>query len=74
MMAWNPVPEVAAARDAAKALNNAPVVVLLYLTNDEQIGFASYGRTKELCKFAGQLGEHCFKAMKNFGGDEECDE
>lgn len=70
-MAWNPAPEVAVARDAAKALGNAPVVVLLYLTNDQKIGFASYGRTKELCKFAGQLGKHCFEAMKNFGGEQE---
>jgi len=69
-MAWNPSPEVAAARDAAKALNNAPIVVLLYLTNDQRLGMASYGRTRELCKFAGELGDHCFEAMKKFGDEE----
>ena len=69
-MGWNPAPEVAVARDAAKALGNAPVVVLLYLTNDRQIGMASYGRTKELCKFASELGEHCFEAMQKLGEEQ----
>ncbi len=70
-MAWNPSKEVAVARDSAKALGDAPVVIVLYLTNNQQIGMASYGRTKELCKFAKELGGHCFEAMKRFGEDEK---
>ncbi len=48
-MAWNPSPEVAVARDAAKRLNNARQCVVIYITDAGQIGYASYGRTKALC-------------------------
>ncbi len=37
-MAWNPSPEVAVARDAAKALNNAPMCVVLWITDDNKLG------------------------------------
>jgi hypothetical protein len=66
-MAWNPSPEVAVARDAAKKLDDAPIAVVVFLTNDGRIGFASYGRTMQLCKNAKSLGEHIFNAAKTWG-------
>lgn len=47
-MAWNPSPEVAIARDAARQLK-ANRIVILYMTELDQIGYASYGETKPLC-------------------------
>lgn len=47
-MAWNPSPEVAVARDAAKKLG-ADRVVITYTTVAGAIGYASYGETKLLC-------------------------
>lgn len=67
-MAWNPSKEVAAARDAAKALGDAPICVVIWLHPDgEKVGMASYGRTKELCKHAGKLGDHLLDAAMHWG-------
>ncbi len=55
-MAWNPAPEVAVARDAATRLG-AKQVVIVYITDDHQCGMASYGRTRELCREAGVMGD-----------------
>lgn len=68
-MAWNPSPEVAVARDAAKALGNAPMCVVLYVTDDQKLGMASYGRTKELCKQAAFIGDKAFEAIMNLDDD-----
>ena len=43
----------------------------MFLTNDQKIGYASYGKNTKLCSFAKEIGEHCFEAMKNFGADEK---
>lgn len=70
-MAWNPSPEVAAARDAAKALGNAPICVVLWLDEKTQrLGMASYGRTMPLCKHAGDFGNHLLKAALKWGEDD----
>ena len=65
-MAWNPSPQVAVARDAAKALN-AHMVVVLYVkaTGDDgaQLGYASYGETKALCGEARKLADVAYDAM-----------
>lgn len=67
-MAWNPEPEVAAARDAAKALGDAPICVVIWLTNDgAKVGMASYGKTRSLCSDAARLGKHIHKAALNWG-------
>ena len=68
-MAWNPTPEVAAVRDAAKKLDDAPIAVIVFLTKDGQnIGMASYGKTKALCAEAGKLGKHLLNAAMTWGG------
>jgi hypothetical protein len=60
-MAWNPSPEVAVARDAAKKLG-AKQAIIIYFT-DTQIGMASYGATKELCREAGRLGNRLYEMV-----------
>lgn len=64
-MAWNPSPEVAVARDAAKSLGDASMCIVLWIDETgEHIGMASYGKTKVLCDEAGSIGRACYeKAM-----------
>lgn len=66
-MAWNPSPEVAVARDAAKRLNNASMCIVLWIDETgEHIGMASYGQTKVLCDEAGRIGRSVYdKAMEH---------
>lgn len=67
-MAWNPTPEVAVARDAAKALGDVPMVVVMWVSTDGQnLGVATYGKTKELCGHAAELGKVVFNAAKSWG-------
>lgn len=67
-MAWNPSPEVAVARDAAKALG-ADRVVITYTTPAGQIGYASFGQTKELCAETKRLADKLYeRAMAWFRG------
>ena len=64
-MAWNPSPEVAIARDAARKLKANRVVVLF--TNEQgQIGYASYGETKELCAETKLLGDAVYEHAKEW--------
>ena len=64
-MAWNPSPEVAVARDAAKRLSNADICVVLWIDETgEHLGMASYGKTVVLCETAKGLGNVLYeKAM-----------
>ena len=59
-MAWNPSPEVAAARDFGKKFG-ADRVVILYTTPAGQLGLASYGRTKAMCADAKAWGEKLYE-------------
>jgi len=62
-MGWNPSKEVAVARDAAEALDDAPICVVLWLTKGgEKLGMASYGKTRQLCNVAQNLGNWCYEA------------
>lgn len=62
-MGWNSSKEVAVARDAAEALDDAPICVVLWLTKDgEKLGMASYGKTRQLCSVAKNLGDWCYEA------------
>jgi len=71
-MAWNPSPEVAAVRDAAKALGDAPIAVVIFITpNGDRLGMASYGKTKKLCDEAGKLGSYLFKKAMEWENHEE---
>lgn len=67
-MAWTPSPEVAVARDAAKALGDAPVCIVIWVDKEgKQLGVASYGRTRELCTHAKALGETIHEAALKWG-------
>lgn len=55
-MAWNPSPEVAAVRDAARKLGADRAVVFFTLPNG-QCGFASYGETKAKCGEMATIGD-----------------
>jgi hypothetical protein len=65
-MAWNPSPEVAVARDAAKRLG-ADRCVLIYTKPDGVIGAASYGKTRALCEATKPVCDRLFDvAMDEF--------
>ena len=65
-MAWNPSPEVAVARDAAKALG-ADQVVIVYIKNDtDQFGTISFGKTKQLCDAAKPMGDVAHQAVGKY--------
>ena len=51
-MAWNPSPEVAIARDAAKRLKACSCIVIWLDESGEHLGYASYGQTQKLCNEA----------------------
>lgn len=61
-MAWNPAPEVAAARDFG-ARFGAERVVILYALPDGRIGYASYGKTRKLCDATKDVAEASLKAF-----------
>ena len=61
-MAWNPSPKVAAARDFGKKFNQ-DIVIILHVSKDGQIGYASYGKTRPLCTAARQLADKAFDAL-----------
>jgi len=65
-MAWNPSPEVAVARDAAKKLNAEMCVVLYVDLRKGQMGYASYGKTRALCDETKKLADHCYAAAKGW--------
>lgn len=70
-MAWNPSPEVAVARDAAKVLESTPSCrgqtvqhcIVLYTTSGGKIGYASYGPTKPACAEARKLADAAYNAV-----------
>lgn len=72
-MAWNPTPEVQVARDAAKALTKAgrfiDRCVILFTTEQGQIGYASYGKDSNHCgqarRLADVLYERAAEAVEN---------
>lgn len=61
-MAWNPSPEVAVARDAAQRLGAQQVVIVYVLDGGRSLGMASFGKTRELCREAGKLGDELYDA------------
>lgn len=68
-MAWNPSPEVAVARDAAKKLSASRCVVVWIDDDTGKLGMASYGTTKALCAEAGRLGDCLFDAAMTREGE-----
>lgn len=63
-MAWNPCPEVAAARDFGKKFN-ASLRVIVYMTKDNRVGLVTYGETKNLCDETKALGEAAYDAFRD---------
>lgn len=66
----NPCPEVAAARDFGKRFN-ASRVVITYVTEDGQIGYASYGKTQKLCADTKRLADAMHKTAMDWFETEE---
>lgn len=64
-MAWNPGPEVAALRDFGNKFDCGVVVTFAIKNNGEQFQVTTYGRTKALCKLAGEFGKQITKGVKN---------
>lgn len=62
-MAWNPSPEVAVARDAARKLG-ADRAVIFYTKPDGQFAYASYGETRALCAEAKKMGDALFTTVE----------
>ena len=67
-MAWNPSPEVAVARDAAGRLG-ADRAVIVFTLPDGRFGYASYGKTRELCANARKLADRLFEAANVYFED-----
>ena len=61
-MAWNPSPEVAAARDAARKLGADRAVI--FYTKGQQFGVASYGETMAKCAEAKKIGDAIFRNVE----------
>ena len=62
-MAWNPSPKVAAARDIGNRFNKEQVIVLMIDLKAGTLELATYGKTKELCKSAGELGDAAYASV-----------
>jgi hypothetical protein len=60
-MPWNPSPEVAAVRDAARKLG-ADRAVIIFTRPDGKMGYASYGTTRRLCAEAHALAQELWRA------------
>ena len=64
-MPWNPSPEMAVARDAAKKLGNADECIIVYINyRTEKLGVASYGRTRALCTHAKMLADAVYDCVQ----------
>jgi hypothetical protein len=63
-MAFNPTPEVAAARDFARKFNKQQVIILS-LDNDT-LSVATYGETVQLCAETKTLGDRCYDAVFSY--------
>lgn len=62
-MAWNPSPEVAAARDFGKKFGADQVIILYRNTKTDQQCYASYGATKALCDATKHLADVAYDAI-----------
>ena len=60
-MAFNPSPQVAAARDYAEKFKFDQVIIIGIV--GDAIGYASYGKTPALCGKAKQFADRIFKLL-----------
>lgn len=76
-MAFNPSPKVAAARDFGRKFK-AKQVIILFVTEDNKFGYASYGKTKNLCHETRRLADAAYEAVSEAimhdNSDDEWDE
>jgi hypothetical protein len=63
-MAWNPSPEVAAARDFGKKFDADQVIIVYMKHKTRQMGSVTYGRTMELCRDTKPLGDIAYQAVR----------
>ncbi len=70
MTAWNPSPEVAVARDAAKAFDADMCVVIFVNAKKERMGYASYGANPALCAETKKMADRCYEAAKKWFEDQ----
>lgn len=61
-MAWRGDKKIGAARDFGEK-HNAKQVVILYITEDHQLGYASWGKTRLLCGETKTLADAAYEAM-----------
>lgn len=64
-MAWNPSPEVAAARDIAAKLDADQVIVVYINRRTKKMGSITYGRTRALCDATKPLGDAAYQAVRD---------
>ena len=62
-MAWNPSPEVAAARDFGEKFGDDQVIILRVNYTTRQMGYASWGKTRALCDDAERLAELAYESV-----------
>ncbi|TSA08023.1 MAG: hypothetical protein D4R73_09205 [Deltaproteobacteria bacterium] len=60
-MAFNPSPQVAAARDYAEKFKYDQVIIIGII--GDAVGYASYGKTEALCTKAKRIADQIFKAL-----------
>ena len=69
-MAWNPCPEVAAARDYGTKFGKHMVIILAINTEAEGgqqgVQIVTYGKTKQLCDVAKTLGDAAHNGLTKF--------
>jgi len=62
-MAWNPSPEVAAARDFGKKFNYDKVYIIAVSERRSQFEIISYGETKQKCDEAKKYADELFNKI-----------
>lgn len=67
-MAWNPSPQVAAARDIGRRFKRPQVIIIMLDQEIGEIELATYGETRELCREAGKLGDVAYDAVRSWFG------
>jgi hypothetical protein len=62
-MAWNPSPQVKAARDYGQKFGFEQVIIIGITAEQMSMGYASWGKTKVLCDNAKELADSAYDAI-----------
>ena len=68
-MVFNPSPQVAVARAAAKTLKADMGAIVIYLDSKTGVNMASFGHNRALCTEMGKLGDHLYEAARDYFKD-----